>query len=244
MRRICLVVQYDGSAYAGFQIQPDAPTVQGELEQALGRLMGETVRVMGASRTDAGVHAQGQVVTFTTENPLPLERLPRALNDHLPADIACSQALPAPEGFHPRYSATGKLYSYRVLNRPLRSAFIGRYAWHVPGVLDREAMREAGEALVGEHDFAAFCAAGSSVVSTVRQVRRLEWNEDTEVYEARIEGNGFLYMMIRIIMGTLVEVGLGRRPAQEMGEILASRDRRQAGVTAPPQGLNLIKVYY
>jgi tRNA pseudouridine38-40 synthase len=244
MRRVGLVVQYDGTAYAGFQIQPAVATVQGELERALGNLLGEEVRVAGASRTDAGVHAQGQVVTFTTENPLPLERLPRALNDRLPGDIACSQAFVVPAEFHPRYSATGKLYSYRLLNRALPSPFIGRYAWQVPGRLDLAAMREASEAVLGEHDFAAFCAAGSSVRSTVREVRRLDWQAEGESWEARIEGDGFLYRMIRIIIGTVVEVGLGRRPAAAMGAILASRERRQAGATAPSRGLHLLKVYY
>lgn len=244
MRHICLVVQYDGTAYSGFQIQPNGPTIQANLEQSLTTLLGETVKVIGASRTDAGVHACGQVVTFTTENVIPVDRLVPALNALLPQDIACVVAKEVSQDFHPQYLATRKRYSYRILNRPLRSPFLGRYTWHVRQPLDIGAMREAGRYLVGEHDFAAFCAAGGSAKTSVREIYGLDLLHDADVIEVQIEGNGFLYMMVRIIVGTLVEIGLKKMPPTRMREILASKDRCQAGATAPPQGLTLVRVEY
>lgn len=252
MRHLRLVVQYDGTHYAGFQVQPDRPTVQGALEQALGKLLGETVRITGASRTDAGVHACGQVVTFTTENVIPLERIVPALNAALPRDIAAMGADEVPEEFHPRFRALRKQYLYRILNRPLPSPFIGRYAWHVPQTLDPDAMQQAAAVLVGEHDFAAFRAAGGSAKTTVRDLHELtvRRNDDRtmrqhgEIIEISVSGNAFLYMMVRIIVGTLVEVGLGKLTPQQVQEILQSRDRDRAGATAPPQGLTLMRIEY
>lgn len=239
-----MLVQYDGTDYAGFQSQPDQTTIQQVLEEALGKLLDEPIRLRGASRTDAGVHALGQVVSFTTENAIPAERLPRALNDLLPTAVSCVFAEECDAHFHPQYDAKRKLYSYRLLNRPTPSPFICRYAWHVPVPLALEAMQEAGQSLVGRHDFAAFCAAGSAVRETTREVTRLEWLAEGDVVEMRVEGTGFLYMMVRIIVGTLVEVGLGRWMPERVGEVLASRDRHQAGPTAPPQGLCLVRVEY
>jgi len=244
MRHVRLDVQYDGTNYAGFQVQPDQPTVQGTLEEALRRLLGEAVRIVGASRTDAGVHALGQVVSFTTENVIPAERIVPALNALLPPDVAVTAAAEVPAEFHPRYGAQRKEYRYRVLNRVLPSPFIGRYAWHVPLALDVDAMAEAAEVLVGEHDFAAFCAAGGSAQTTVRTLYEVSVSRDDEVIEIGVAGNGFLYMMVRNIVGTLVEVGLGRMPAERVAAILASRDRSQAGPTAPAQGLTLVGVGY
>jgi len=243
-RHILIVVQYDGTDYAGFQRQPEVPTIQGELEKALTDLFGEPTHIKAASRTDAGVHALGQVATFFTTSPLPVERLPRVLNDALPPPIAVVQAREVAEDFHPRFNAVGKRYTYRLFCRSVRSPFVCRYAWHVPHRLDLQAMREAGRALVGEHDFAAFCAAGSSVRSTVRTLRRLDLEGAGDVVELHFEADGFLYMMVRIIVGTLVEVGLGRLEAQAVAEVLASRDRAKAGPTAPPQGLCLVRVEY
>jgi tRNA pseudouridine38-40 synthase len=244
MRHIRLLMEYDGTAYAGFQIQPSVPTIQGTLQGALSALLGEPTGIRGASRTDAGVHASGQVVTFTTEHGIPLDRLPQALNALLPADIVCREAAAVAAEFHPQYSARRKRYLYQVLNRPLPCAFRARYAWHVPQPLDVAAMFEAGQSLVGEHDFSAFCAAGGSAQTMTRTVEQLACCGEGEVVTFEVVGNGFLYMMVRIIVGTLVEVGLGRMPGEQVAMILDSKDRGQAGPTAPPQGLSLMQVEY
>lgn len=244
MRRVLLVVQYDGTDYHGFQRQRQQVTVQERLEQTLEQVLGEAATVTAAGRTDAGVHAIGQAVALVTTNPIPLPNLVRALNDALPADLAIVSAEAVPAEFHARRDAVSKLYSYRILNRELPSPFICRYAWHVCEPLDLELMQAAAEKLVGEHDFAAFCASGSSVRSTVRRLGRLEVTREGDLVEIRAEANGFLYMMVRIMVGTLVEVGLGRLSAEEVGWVLAGRDRRQAGPTAPPQGLCLVAVTY
>lgn len=244
MRHVRLVVQYDGTGYAGFQVQPECPTVQGELERALGKLLGEPIRLAAASRTDAGVHACGQVIALTTEHSIPVERIVAALNALLPRDIAAIYADEAPPEFHPRFRARRKQYLYRVLNRPLPSPFIGRYAWHVPLPLDIEAMQEAAGHLLGEHDFAAFCAAGCSAKTTVRELYDLGVRRVEEIVEISACGNAFLYMMVRIVVGTLVEVGLGKVPPEGVREILESRDRNLAGATAPAQGLTLMRVWY
>lgn len=239
-----MIVQYDGTDYAGFQRQPDVPTVQAELEAALTRLLREPVHLTAASRTDAGVHALGQVVAFGTASAIPIANLPRALNAALPIAVSVVRAEEAPAGFHPRFDATGKLYTYRVLSRETPSPFLCRYAWHVEDPLDRGAMAEAAEVLVGEHDFAAFCAAGSDVHTTVRNLYRLDLDAEGDVLELRLAADGFLYMMVRIIVGTLVEVGKGRLAPADAAAILASGHRRQAGPTAPPQGLCLVRVDY
>ncbi len=244
MRRVLLVVQYDGTDYHGFQQQPGLRTVQQELALALNRVLGEEVAVTGAGRTDAGVHALGQTVAFDTNNPIPIENLTRALNDALPEDIGIVSAENADAEFHPCYDAKGKLYSYRILNRELPSPFINRYAWHVPEPLDVPMMSAAAEKLVGEHDFASFCASGGSTESTVRTLRRLDVQREGELVEMRLEADGFLYMMVRIIAGTLVEVGRGELSPEEVGRIVDARDRRRAGPTAPPQGLSLVRVIY
>jgi tRNA pseudouridine38-40 synthase len=244
MRHVRLVIQYDGTNYAGFQMQPDGPTVQATLEHALGKLLSETVRIAAASRTDAGVHACGQVVSLSTENVIPLERIVPALNALLPPDVAVVCAEEVPPGFQPRFLALRKQYRYRLLSRPLPSPFIGRYAWHLPWPLDVAAMQQAGAELVGEHDFAAFCAAGGSAQTTVRELYELSVQRNDEIVEIGVIGNGFLYKMVRIIVGTLVDVGLGKMSPERVGEILQSRDRSLAGATAPPQGLTLVKVEY
>lgn len=244
MRHVRLVVQYDGAAYAGFQVQPACPTVQLVLEQALTRLLGETVRVRGASRTDAGVHACGQVITFTTENVIPLNRIVPALNALLPSDIAVTVADEVSLEFDPRRHARRKRYLYRILNRDLPSPFIGRYAWHLQGPLDVAAMQQAAVWLVGKHDFAAFCAAGGSASHTVREIFGLDVRQCREIIEISVSGNAFLYMMVRIIVGTLVEVGKGKLQPEQVGAILGGRDRGLAGATAPPCGLTLMTVEY
>ncbi len=244
MRRVLLVVQYDGTDYHGFQRQPGLPTVQQELERALGKLLNEKVVITAAGRTDAGVHALGQTVTFETTSPIPIDRIVTALNALLPQAVSAVSAHEAPPDFHPRYDAVGKLYGYRILNRELPSPFIGRYAWHIPEPLDVGSMREAARVLRGRHDFVAFSSAGGSAEGTIRELRRLDVQQAGDLIEIRAEADGFLYRMVRRIVGTLVEVGHGRLSVGQVEAILAGRDRRQVPRVAPPQGLSLIKVIY
>jgi len=243
-RNVRLVVQYDGTDYAGFQIQPDRPTIQGELERALARVTGEAPRVTGAGRTDAGVHAVGQVANFRTECTVPTDKFPIALNSVLPQTISVVGADEVPEDFNARRDARGKVYRYRILNREFRSPVLARYVWHVPHWLSTAWMRRAARDLIGEHDFSSFCAAGSEVRSWVRQLSRCEVVRHDETIDITLEADGFLYMMARNIVGTLAQVGLGRLGAEELPDILAARDRARAGPTAPPQGLALICVRY
>ncbi len=243
-RRAMLTVQYDGTDYGGMQSQPNAPTIQDELQRALAVVLGHDVKLTFASRTDAGVHAMGQVVTFETDRPIPLPNLKRAANDHLPLAVNILDVAEVSLQFHPRFDARGKLYSYRILNREAGSPFIARYAWHLPEPLDVEALQEATQWLIGEHDFAAFCAAGSNVKQTVRTLYRLDCQREGDIIELHFEGDGFLYMMVRIMVGTLVEVAAGRLEPYDVAAILASRDRDQAGPTAPPQGLCLLRIDY
>lgn len=246
MRTLRLVLEYDGTHFAGFQIQPGRRTVQGELEAALARITQETIRVVAAGRTDAGVHARGQVVSFRTGSPLPVERLHRALLALLPADITVHRVQEMPPGFHARRDARRRLYRYTILNRPVRPAIGRQYVWHVPDPLDVAAMQAACRYLIGTHDFAAFAglSSGRRGRRTERTVYRADlWREQAAVI-FEIEANAFLPQMVRTIVGTLVEIGRGRREPAAMAAILAARDRRAAGPTAPPQGLCLMRVWY
>jgi tRNA pseudouridine38-40 synthase len=245
MRTLKLLLEYDGTAYQGWQIQATGPTIQGVLEEKLAVLLRSPVRVTAAGRTDAGVHALGQVVSFRTESTMPVARLLRGLNALLPRDIAVRGGEEVPEGFDARRSARGKLYRYRLWNTPERSAFQGPYAWHVPRPLDLDAMREAAQALLGEHDFSAFRAADCPAKNPVRLLRRLEILETGgPLLDLEIEATAFLKHMVRNIVGTLVEVGQGKRPAESLAGLLASRDRTHAGATAPPHGLFLVEIRY
>lgn len=250
MRHIRLVVEYDGTALCGWQRQANGPTVQGHLEAALGKLLAHEVAVVGASRTDAGVHARGQIASFRTERAIPLHGIRRGLNSLLPPAIAVADAAEVPDDFHPRFSATGKHYRYLVLTCGERSPRWRDRAWHHPGALRVAAMRQAAAALTGEHDFAAFRAAGCTAKRTIRRIDEIvisggeaeAGNPCLVAFDVR--GNAFLRNMVRIVVGTLVEVGAGRRPVEQVAEILASRDRTRAGITAPPQGLELMSVRY
>lgn len=244
MRNIKLVVQYEGTGYAGFQVQPNARTVQGELEKQCAVVGGHEVRVVGAGRTDAGVHALGQVVSFRTEGTVPTERIPAALNSLLPGDIVVTAAAEVPEGFDARRAAKAKVYRYTILNRQAPSAFLRHLAWHVPAPLDLGAMVEASACLQGERDFASFAASGGTPGSSVRTVRRLDWRRAGDLVVCTLEATAFLYKMARTMVGTLVEVGLGRRQPAQVEQILAARDRSAAGPTAPPQGLCLVRVVF
>lgn len=245
MRHIRLVVEYDGSQLHGWQRQHNAPTVQEHLETALAKLLTHEAPVVGASRTDAGVHARGQVASFRTDRPIPLHGIRRGLNSLLPDTIAVRDASEVPEDFHPRFSATGKHYRYTILARPERSPRYRTYAWHHPEPLNLPAMEQAARALIGEHDFSAFRAAGCTAHTTMRRVDSIALTRvHPHLLEIDIRGNAFLRQMVRIIVGTLTEVGTGRRPPAQVAEILASKDRTKAGITAPAHGLELVEVRY
>jgi tRNA pseudouridine38-40 synthase len=241
-----LLVEYDGTDYLGWQLQPDGPTIQGVLEHALAVALREPVRIRVAGRTDTGVHARGQVVTAPiTTPPDDLGRLVRSLNALTPSDVAVREATLVDDTFDPRRHARSRLYEYRILASPTPSAFWRRHAWHVLVPLDAGAMATAAAALVGEHDFDAFRGADAEpILSTVRRVFVSELRRDGECLVYRIEATAFLKHMVRNIVGTLVEIGRGDRPASAMAEILASRDRRRAGETCPPHGLTLVAVRY
>ncbi len=233
---------YDGTRYAGFQVQPNAPTVQGELEKALATICGEAVRIAGAGRTDAGVHATGQVISFRSATELDPATLRRGVNALLPADIATWDVEEAGEDFHARFSATGRAYEYRIRCAPQRDPLERHREHWVSQALDVDAMERATAALVGRHDFAAF-ATGAPTQRTERTVRQATWDRE-ESLRLVIEADGFLRGMVRAIVGTLLWVGTGHTPAERVAAIVASRDRAQAGPSAPAAGLCLIAVRY
>ena len=247
MRTLKLVIQYDGTDYVGWQRQPEGISIQGLLEDALAPFEGAPVTVHGAGRTDAGVHALAQVASVTMTAAHETNAIQRGLNAVLPLDVRVLEVTEPPAGFHARFSARAKVYEYRIVNASFVSAFQHRYVWHVPGRLDPGRMRDASAVLVGTHDFAAFQGTGTTVHSTVRTIHRLDWRNGSgfdQPLVLEIEGDGFLRHMIRNIAGTLVEVGFGRFPVESVAGILASRDRMQAGPTAPPTGLFLAAVKY
>ncbi|RME86278.1 MAG: tRNA pseudouridine(38-40) synthase TruA [Caldilineae bacterium] len=236
-------VEYDGTELLGFQIQAQGRTVQGELERVLQKVTGRLTRVIGSGRTDAGVHARGQVIAFRSAWRHTAADLQRALNALLPPDIAVLDLLPAPDDFHPRFSARERWYRYQLGTWPGHSPLRCRYAWEVGPGLDIEAMKQAAEALVGTYDFAAFGQPPQGD-NTVRQVISAQWSEQPPYLVFDIRANAFLRRMVRTIVGTLVEVGQGRRSAGDVARLRDSRDRSQAAPPAPPQGLILMAVSY
>jgi len=240
-----LTVEYEGTAYRGWQLQPDGPTVQAVLEQALSIALRERVRVRGAGRTDAGVHACGQIAAVRVrEVPADLERLQKSLNALTPDDVAVREIAVVDDAFDPRRHARSRVYEYRILNAPAPSPFWRRYAWHVGDPLDARAMDEAAGQLLGEHDFAAFRGADAEPVnSTVRRVFESRV-QAAPLLVYRIEATAFLKHMVRNIVGTLVEVGRGERAAASLCELITGRDRTRAGATAPAHGLTLVAVRY
>lgn len=244
MARYKLVVEYDGTAYHGFQYQKGQATIQGELERALAAVLGQPLRVAGAGRTDAGVHALGQVVTFDGTVELAAPTLVRALNATLPRDIAVKHAEEVDTGFHARFSARSRTYRYRLLTTPTRSPFWERYAYQVAKPLDFDTMAAATAPLVGRHDFAAFSGAMPSDRPTMRRVRRAEWRRSGELVDFEIEADAFLPHMVRLIVGTLLRVGAGKLGPSEPAEMLARRDRARAGPAAPARGLYLVGITY
>jgi tRNA pseudouridine38-40 synthase len=239
-----LIVEYDGTEFHGWQVQPGERTVQGTIEDALGRLLGHAVRVAAAGRTDAGVHASGQVVCFHTERELDSTTIARALNALTPRDISVLGAEVVPHDFDPRRAARCRRYVYRVWNRKVPSPFWRRFAWHVTHPLAVEPMAAAAAMLVGEHDFTSFRAAGCDAAHPVRRVLRSDVSVQADLICYQIEATAFLRHMVRNIVGTLVEIGSGRRSPGEMEALLAARDRTLAGVTAPAHGLCLVAVDY
>ena len=248
MNSIKLTVAYDGTHYSGWQIQPNAPTIEKELDTAIYALTGEKLHVTGASRTDAGVHGLGNVAVFDTESTIPGSRFCYALNRYLPEEISILESREVKGDFHPRHCNTKKTYEYKILNTPFPIPQQRNYAWHVPGKLDTVRMREAAELLVGEHDFKSFCCVRTQTETTVRHVYGLEISEQdaygAKMFTIRITGNGFLYNMVRIIAGTLVQVGKGQLSADDVAQMLEAKDRTAAGQTAPPQGLTLMNIEY
>lgn len=243
-QRIKLTIAYDGTNYCGWQWQKNAPAVENFVLDACKKLFSGDVKVTGASRTDAGVHADGQVATVTGETNIKAHRLARALSAYLPQDIVIQSAEPAPENFHPRFHAVEKTYIYRIYNAPMPHPRHSRFSHYFFYPLDIEKMRSAAADLIGEHDFAPFCAAGGSAKTTVRKIYDIQLEKQDDLIEISITGNGFLYNMVRIIVGTLIEIGNGIRPEQDMPRILASGDRKQAGPTAPAKGLTLKEIRY
>jgi tRNA pseudouridine38-40 synthase len=242
---VTLVLEYDGTRYVGWQVQPNGPSVQAEVERALATLHEGPRRVTAAGRTDAGVHARGQVASFPEGRPLPLRAYVQGMNALLPRDVAVRSARFEPDGFDARRSARGKRYRYAIENGPTRSPLGRLFAWQLFRRVDPAAMRDAAAHLVGRHDFAAFQAADCGAHHAVREVRRLEvLGEAGGRIELLVEATAFVKHMVRNIVGTLVEVGEGKRAPASMRELLARGDRREAGATAPPQGLFLEEVFY
>mgnify|MGYP005839304481 FL=1 len=244
MRNVKVVVEYDGTDYFGFQYQPGVPTIQAELERVIERIFKEKATVYGSGRTDAGVHAAGQVISFRTSGTIPIDRVCVAMNSLLPQSIAALEASEADESFHARYSAKSRLYRYDILNRDEKSALRGRYCWHVRRLLDVERMRDSAEMLLGTHDFSSFAAADRDAGSPIRELQEIGVRRVGEHVLIEMRANAFLRGMVRIIVGTLVEVGLGFRPGPDVKDILQAADRTAAGRTAPPRGLCLVEVEY
>lgn len=244
MKRIMLVVAYDGTKYCGWQIQPNGITIEEVLNRALTELLREPITVTGASRTDSGVHAMGNVAVFDTETRIPGEKISYALNQRLPEDIVIRESREVEGDFHPRRCVSTKTYCYKILNSRFPLPTERLYSYFVYYPLQEELMREGAVHLIGEHDFKSFCSAGSQVADTTRTIYGIQIERQGEAITIRISGNGFLYNMVRIIAGTLIRVGLGAMPPSEVKEILEKKDRSFAGPKAPAQGLILEKIEY
>jgi tRNA pseudouridine38-40 synthase len=250
MRTLKLILAYDGSDFSGWQIQPNAPTIQGSLASAIGRVTGEKVLPQGSGRTDAGVHALAQVATFATQSPVPAGNLLKALNDILPASIRVLEAAEVPADFHARKSARGKTYRYRIFRADICPPFLARYVWHHPYPLNESAMAEAANYAVGEHDFTSFAAVDpergreDEPVNNVRKVCCSMWRREGEEFVYEVHGSGFLHHMVRNLAGTFILVGKGTLKPEDVTRILQARDRTAAGATAPASGLYLVSVDY
>jgi tRNA pseudouridine38-40 synthase len=250
MRNLKIVLAYDGSEFSGWQVQPDALTIQGTLVSAIGRVTGEKVLPQGSGRTDAGVHALAQVASFATESPIPAQNLVKALNDILPPAIRVLEAAEAPLEFHARKSAHAKTYRYRIYRGAICPPFLARYVWHYPYPLDQDAMRRAAGFVIGEHDFTSFAAVDlerrheDENISNVRKVFASTWEQKEDELVYTVRGSGFLHHMVRNLVGTFILVGKSTLKPEHLREILAARSRSAAGATAPASGLYLVSVEY
>ncbi|MCH9627326.1 MAG: tRNA pseudouridine synthase A [Chlamydiales bacterium] len=244
MPKYQLTLSYDGTDYVGWQVQSAGKSIQGLLEEALSILLKNQLRVIGAGRTDAGTHAHAQSAHFEVDQAIDCALVQRALNGMLPHDIRVLQLHPVADSFHAQYSATGKEYHYHLWLEPIVAPFVRRYRHHIPYPLDLNCLQAAAQTFMGTHDFATFANLGSSVKTTVRTLNRIDLVEQEGGVRLEFEGNGFLYKMVRNLVGTLVEVGAGKREVAEMQQLLDAQDRRVAGIAAPARGLFLVKVNY
>lgn len=250
MRNLKLILAYDGSDFAGWQVQPESATIQGALASAIGRLTGEKVLPQGSGRTDAGVHALAQVATFATESSIPATNLVKALNDGLPGSIRVLEATEVPPEFHARKSVQAKTYRYRMYRSAICPPFLARYVWHYPYPLDEEAMMQAASLVSGEHDFTSFAAVDperggeAEGISNVRRVFASSWQREQDEFVYTVRGSGFLHHMVRNLVGTFLLVGKGTLSGQDITRILQARRRSAAGATAPASGLYLVSVEY
>lgn len=242
--RIKMVVAYDGTNYKGWQVQPNGITIEEVLNKNLSNLLGEQIVVSGASRTDSGVHSLGNIAVFDTNTRMPADKIAFALNQRLPEDIVVQGSCEVEDGWHPRYQNSRKTYEYRILNRTFRmpTRRLDTYFYHYP--LDVEKMKKAASYLEGEHDFKSFCAIGAQVKTTVRTIYACDVEKEGDIITIRVTGNGFLYNMVRIIAGTLVQVGGGAIEPEAVKEILAKKDRSAAGPTAPAHGLTMMGIEF
>ena len=241
MKRVMLTVAYDGTAYHGWQIQPNGETIEGILNRCLSETLGEKIEVIGASRTDSGVHAMGNIAVFDTDSPIPADKISYALNQRLPEDIKIQKSEEVASDFHPRHCESRKTYEYRIYCAPFPMPVKRLYAHYTYIPMDVERMRRGASYLVGKHDFKSFCSAEAQVETTVRQVDSVEIVQEGQEIVIRVAGRGFLYNMVRIIAGTLMEVGRGHIAPEEVKTILEAKDRQAAGPTAPACGLTLVK---
>jgi tRNA pseudouridine38-40 synthase len=249
MRNLKMILSYDGAEFSGWQVQPDATTVQGTLASAIGRVTGEKVLPQGSGRTDAGVHALAQVMTFVTESSVPTENLLRALNDILPASVRVLEVSEVPADFHARHSARAKTYRYRIYRGSIRPPFLARYVWHYPYRLEEEKMARAAGLVVGEHDFTSFAAVDpergrETPVSNVRKIYSSSWESLGEELVYTVRGSGFLHHMVRNLVGTFILVGKETLQVEDVTRIFEARSRSAAGATAPASGLYLVSVEY
>lgn len=244
MRNIKLIIEYDGTKYLGWQKQKTGKTIQGTIEEAIKELTNEDIYLMGSSRTDAGVHARGFVANFKTESKIPADKFREAINHKLPEDISIIESKEMKEDFHSRYNAIGKTYSYTIINRAAKAAICKNYLYQVKFDLDVDLMKEACKEFIGTHDFSAFKSSGSSVKSSIRTITDLHIVEENNIIKIYVTGDGFLYNMVRIIVGTLIMVGNKKIDLKDIKSIIESKDRGRAGFCVPPQGLTLEKVYY